>query len=150
MTLCRCKNKQHSYPYISLTDKNGIQFRTRVHRLVAEAFIPNPNNLPQVNHKDGNKANNHVDNLEWCTCRDNLIHSFNTGLHPNENFEKEAGKRSIRVVCPSGEEIVFDSVNSAARFLGYKYPSGLSFRLHKKKGKCKNGYYAYRVDGKKN
>lgn len=57
---------------------NGKQYR--VHRLVSEAFIPNPNNLPCVNHKDGNKQNNSVDNLEWVTYSENTIHSFKTGL----------------------------------------------------------------------
>lgn len=51
-----------------------------VHRVIAETFIPNPNNLPCVNHKDGNKLNNSVDNLEWCTHSENTIHAYQLGL----------------------------------------------------------------------
>lgn len=50
------------------------------HRVIAETFIPNPDNLPCVNHKDGNKLNNSIDNLEWCTLSENTIHSFENGL----------------------------------------------------------------------
>ena len=52
-----------------------------VHRLVAEKYIPNPNNLPQVNHKDGNKLNNCIDNLEWVSNEDNRKHALKNGLH---------------------------------------------------------------------
>lgn len=51
--------------------KNGQEHKCSIHRLVAEAFVPNPNNLPQVNHKDENKQNNTATNLEWCTCKYN-------------------------------------------------------------------------------
>lgn len=52
----------------------------RVHTLVAEAFIPNPNNFTTVNHKDGNKTNNHVDNLEWADRSQQMIHAYKLGL----------------------------------------------------------------------
>lgn len=54
----------------------GKRYTLRVHRAVAMAFLPNPNNLPQVNHKDGNKKNNCVENLEWCSNAENQRHSY--------------------------------------------------------------------------
>lgn len=54
-----------------------------VHRLVAELYLPNPDGLPEVNHKDGNKANNRVANLEWCTRNHNIQHGVDNGLIPS-------------------------------------------------------------------
>lgn len=69
------------YMKANLITKDGRK-DFRVHRLVAEAFIPNPDNKPFINHKDGNKFNNTVDNLEWCTQQENIDHSFKNNLQP--------------------------------------------------------------------
>lgn len=67
------------YYIVSLSKDNKVK-RYRIHRLVASAFIPNPENKPQVNHIDGNKFNNNVENLEWVTVRENKLHAVYTGL----------------------------------------------------------------------
>jgi len=61
----------HGYCVVLLHDGKGQRKNERVHRLVAQAFIPNPNNYPYINHKDEDKTNNHVENLEWCTAEYN-------------------------------------------------------------------------------
>lgn len=69
--------KLHIRDYITVSlRKDGKDKRYRVHRLVAEHFIPNPDNLPQVNHKDGNKHNNNINNLEWISQSDNAKHAY--------------------------------------------------------------------------
>ena len=67
------------YCYVKLYVKGKRQKMARVHRLVAEAFIPNPDNMSDVNHKDMNKLNNHVSNLEWTSHADNVKHSYDSG-----------------------------------------------------------------------
>lgn len=68
------------YLQVRLYDKKGKGKTLKVHRLVAQAFIPNPNNLPQVNHIDGNKQNNNVNNLEWVSNYENIQHAIKNGL----------------------------------------------------------------------
>lgn len=69
------RTEKHGYQSISL-HKNNTSKRLLVHRLVAEAFIPNPENKTEVNHINGIKADNNVENLEWCTHSENVLHSY--------------------------------------------------------------------------
>lgn len=70
--------KHGTYYYVS-PSKNGKARSQQVHRLVAQAFLPNPENKPHVNHIDNDPSNNHVDNLEWCTHSENMLHAHRQG-----------------------------------------------------------------------
>ena len=76
---------------------NNKAYCRKVHRLVIEAFTPNPARLPCINHIDGNKLNNHVSNLEWCTYQANMQHAVRTGLtHPHRWTDEERKQISER------------------------------------------------------
>lgn len=85
------------YCSVELFDNNGKSKRLLIHRLVATAFIPNPNNYNEVNHKDENPSNNHVDNLEWCTHKYNM--NYGNGAktrHSKINYHSEKMKAAQR------------------------------------------------------
>lgn len=120
------------YCRIKLCKENKLYY-FQVHRLVAQAFIPNPNNLPQVNHKDGNKLNNNVDNLEWCTQSYNMKHAYKMGL------EKKSGKKVYQYDLNGDLINVYDTIKKANLSLGLaKKTSSLARRC--KDGKPYKGY----------
>lgn len=146
---------RYGYKYISL--KGNVNKKKKVHRLVAETFIDNFENKEQVNHKDGNKNNNCVENLEWVTCRENLKHLYNIlpegkklKTKVSERFKgkklseetrqkmskcRKGGKngRATKVYCIENK-MIFSTIKSAADFIGVKQ-SSLSIALLKN-NKC--------------
>lgn len=88
--------------------KDGKHYTQKVHRLVALAFIDNPDNKRETNHKNGVKADNRVDNLEWATGSENSQHAYNTGLHSHIT-------PVIATHAKTGEQIYFASTREAER-----------------------------------
>ena len=101
-------NSHNGYVYIGITMSNGKNKSHRVHRLVAKAFIPNPNNLPFVNHKDSNRLNCVVENLEWCNRSYNIKYSYdNNNRRAMMNWRKGASNANAKPIIQLSKESKF-------------------------------------------
>ena len=106
------QSSQQDYKFVGLII-NGKQKRMRVHRMVALTFIDNPDNKPYVNHINGNRSDNNVENLEWVTPSENTQHAVNTGLF------KSGRTRAVIQYNLNGEQMAtFESATEAARQTG--------------------------------
>lgn len=102
----RISSKRVKKPYLRKDGYVGIQLyksKTEVlnfqlHRLIAIAFIPNPNNLPFINHMDSDRQNNKISNLEWCTKQENVIHGYISGFASNRGSKNGFSKLSEQQV----------------------------------------------------
>ena len=123
-TILRGQPDKDGYLLVGLKFE-GREYKAKVHRLVAQAFIPNPENKPFVNHIDGNKDRNDILNLEWVTALENSSHAKSTGLLKPAKGE-DSGKHklseqdvlSIRKLVKSGK-----SMNSVAKMYGVSFTS---------------------------
>ena len=139
-------NNGNGYLHVCLYNKEHKGKTIMVHRLVAKVFIPNPNNLPQINHIDECKENNCVSNLEWCTSEENInhgTHNFRTGYN-NPN------RKPIYSVDINGNVTYYDSARAASRYweeLGIKIlPGGIVKALKCEVFTYKNLAWFYQSD----
>ena len=137
------KVNRRGYEYVCFYKMNK-QYYPSIHRLVAEAFIPNPEHKEQVNHIDGNKRNNCVSNLEWCTQSENIRHAMKTGLL-NITGSNNGSSRKVQQLDLKGNVLrKFDTIVEAGRYVGVKgKPTGIT-RVCRGKKKTAYGYkWAY-------
>lgn len=134
-------NKNNNYLYCGITYDEG-QRQRRVHVLVAEAFIPNPNNYPVVMHIDNNKQNCCVENLKWGTVQENTQQAFDDGLQINDKSWNDSQSIHICSFDLNGNLLKkYGSVGEASREIGVTKTAILNQCNHNLKTKPRCGYY---------
>ena len=108
------------YMYVNLYNQ-GRRKTHMIHRLVAEAFLENPDQLPVINHIDCNKLNNHVSNLEFCTISQNTKHAYDNGLLNTEESRRKAAEANRKKVLCLTTGKTFDSIQEASSFYGVSH-----------------------------
>ena len=106
----------HGYRAVELCMNNN-RYTVGIHRLVALTFIPNPENKPEVNHKDRNKSNNNVENLEWVTQSENVAHAYRHGVEPRPTHQNQPSQKEILDII---ENKKYFSIREASRQTGHK------------------------------
>ena len=134
-------SQRYGYGYLCVslnTQKNQKGYF--VHRLVAQAFIPNPENKPEVNHKNGIKDDNRVENLEWVTAQENTIHAHKTGLCDYKGVSKPVAQ------CDEYENIikVFKNSRQAAKHINKSVECSRNIRKDYEKGYGHCGGFRWR------
>lgn len=131
----------NGYPAVIITQGKAIKKCSTIHKLMALAFIPNPENKLSVNHKDGNKLNNHIDNLEWMTPKENNQHAWENGLFESKRVAISKAQSKPVVDIVSGKK--YDSLKLACLETGQNYSTQASRILSKRK----NQRFFYTTDG---
>lgn len=124
------------YCYVVFSVK-GNRKTVKIHRLVANAFIPNPNNFPMVNHKDENKLNNHADNLEWCTPKYNSNYGSVRSRIIQSRIRNGNTRRIVAVNIFTREKFIFLTRHECARALGVSHQSIRQYLNDKSIHRCK-------------